>query len=151
MKDKINFFEEKELGNTKATITQNQEGGFYTVHIKDGEENILLKQYKTLLGARKCVNNYITTPSAKKESDVIFKPIGQQIRELRLERGWSQAKLATESGLKEPVSIYHYERGTYKPSPETAVRIARALGCVYYELLHPTEDFYKAKEEEQEG
>lgn len=74
MKDKINFFEEKELGNTKATITQAQEGGFYTVHIKDGEENILLKQYKTLLGARKCVNNYITTPSAKKESDVIFKP-----------------------------------------------------------------------------
>ena len=51
--------------------------------------------------------------------------IGRRIREARTARGWTQAKLAEESGI-EPSNISHIERAATKLSLPTMVNTGRA-------------------------
>ena len=52
--------------------------------------------------------------------------IGSNIKQFRIKRGWTQAKLAEESGI-EPSNISHIERAATKLSFPTIVSIANAL------------------------
>ena len=53
--------------------------------------------------------------------------IGNRIKEIRTTKGWTQTKLAEESGV-EPSNISHIERAATKLSLPTLVNIANALG-----------------------
>lgn len=59
--------------------------------------------------------------------------IGYRIKELRVAKGWTQAKLAEESGI-EPSNISHIERAATKLSLPTLVNIANALGATLDEI-----------------
>lgn len=59
-----------------------------------------------------------------------------RIRFLRLERGWSQERLAEESGLSRD-AISRIERGDRQPSLETLQRIADALEVSLSSLVDP--------------
>lgn len=52
---------------------------------------------------------------------------GQQVRELRAERGWSQAELAEAAGTSEEW-VRRIERGARSPSFDTVEAISSALG-----------------------
>ena len=49
------------------------------------------------------------------------------VRELRIERGWTQAELAEKLGVSRN-SINAIETGRYEPSLTLAMRIARVFG-----------------------
>ena len=55
--------------------------------------------------------------------------IGKAIRDIRLSRGYSQEKLAEETGLAQNV-ISRIERDMHKPSDDTLERLANALSVV---------------------
>lgn len=61
--------------------------------------------------------------------------IGRRIREVRKERGWTQAQLAEKSGI-EPSNISHIERAATKLSLPTMVNIANALEVTLDELAY---------------
>ena len=61
--------------------------------------------------------------------------IGNRIKELRTEKGWTQAKLAEKSGV-EPSNISHIERAATKLSLPTLVNIANALGVTLDEIAY---------------
>ena len=61
--------------------------------------------------------------------------IGKRIKELRKQRGLTQAKLAEESGV-EPSNISHIERAATKLSLPTMVNIANALGVTLDEIAY---------------
>ncbi len=61
--------------------------------------------------------------------------IGNRIKELRTEKGWTQAKLAEKSGV-EPSNISHIERAATKLSLPTMVSIANALGVTLDEIAY---------------
>lgn len=63
--------------------------------------------------------------------------IGKRIKEIRTAKGWTQAKLAEESGI-EPSNISHIERAATKLSLPTMVNIANALGVSLDELAYGT-------------
>ena len=54
-------------------------------------------------------------------------PLGARLQSLRLEKGWTVAKLAVEAGVSETV-IHHIERGRNEPSLFSAICLADALG-----------------------
>ena len=56
-----------------------------------------------------------------------MKNIAKIIADLRMQKGWSQTELATESGVSREI-IGKYERGEAVPSIEFAKRIADAFG-----------------------
>jgi transcriptional regulator with XRE-family HTH domain len=56
------------------------------------------------------------------------KVLAARLRDLRQKRGISTPKLAAAAGFNSPQAYAHYERGTYKPRPDTVVRLAEALG-----------------------
>lgn len=60
--------------------------------------------------------------------------VGQRIRELREEKGWSQEKLAEQADL-DRTYIGRIERGEKNIGLENLVKIARALGVRARELL----------------
>jgi transcriptional regulator with XRE-family HTH domain len=60
--------------------------------------------------------------------------VGQEIRRLREERGWSQAKLGVLSGTG-PSGISQIETGRRNPSAATLQRIAEALGVGIADLF----------------
>ncbi|MBE6648758.1 MAG: helix-turn-helix transcriptional regulator [Ruminococcaceae bacterium] len=60
--------------------------------------------------------------------------IGKRIKELRVAKGWTQAKLAEESGI-EPSNISHIERAATKLSLPTLINIANALGVTIDEIV----------------
>lgn len=60
--------------------------------------------------------------------------IGARIRQLRTEKGLTQAKLA-ELSEQEPSNVSHIERGATKLSLGTLVSIANVLGCSVDDLL----------------
>src|SRR5215203_4028202 len=62
--------------------------------------------------------------------------IGERIRELRGERGWSQREVARRAGLA-PNSVALVERGERTPSATTVEKIAHALGVDPGELFKP--------------
>lgn len=61
--------------------------------------------------------------------------IGNRIKEIRTAKGWTQAKLAEESGV-EPSNISHIERAATKLSLPTMVNIANALEVTLDELAY---------------
>ena len=61
--------------------------------------------------------------------------IGKRIRQIRMERGWTQAALAEKSGV-EPSNISHIERAATKLSLPTLIRIANALEVSLDELVY---------------
>lgn len=61
--------------------------------------------------------------------------IGNRIKELRITKEWTQAKLAEESGV-EPSNISHIERAATKLSLPTLVNIANALDVTLDELAY---------------
>jgi transcriptional regulator with XRE-family HTH domain len=61
--------------------------------------------------------------------------IGNRIKEIRTAKGWTQAKLAEESGV-EPSNISHIERAATKLSLPTLVNIANALGVTLDEIAY---------------
>jgi transcriptional regulator with XRE-family HTH domain len=61
-----------------------------------------------------------------------------QLRELRIERGWSIRKLAEKAGVA-PSTIYEIERGARRAHERTAQKLAKALGVERADLLFPAE------------
>jgi len=52
--------------------------------------------------------------------------IGERIKELRYEKGWTRRKLAELSGFTE-TSVFSWERGAYKPSERAIRALEKAL------------------------
>lgn len=85
-----------------------------------------------------------STPPGEDTSDLgrnaaPSEPIGARVRELRLARGWSQQRLADETGLCKD-AISRIERGSRKPRLETLNQIAEAIGFPLTKLV----DFQEA-------
>jgi transcriptional regulator with XRE-family HTH domain len=53
-------------------------------------------------------------------------PLGERIRQLRRERGWSQGDLATRLG-GDPGQVSRYETGKISPSVDVVVKLAEAF------------------------
>ena len=60
-----------------------------------------------------------------------------RIRELRTERGWSQAQLASELGVSRQ-TVNALETGKYDPSLPLAFKVSHLLGLPLEELFDPT-------------
>lgn len=67
--------------------------------------------------------------------DINYIAIGKRIRQLRIERGWSQAMLAEKSGV-EPSNISHIERAATKLSLPTLVNISNAFEVTLDEIVY---------------
>ena len=67
--------------------------------------------------------------------NIDYVSIGKRIKELRTEKGWTQANLAEKSGV-EPSNISHIERAATKLSLPTMVNIANALGVTLDEIAY---------------
>ena len=61
--------------------------------------------------------------------------IGRRIKEFRVARNWTRAKLAEESGT-EPSNISHIERAATKVSLPTLIRISNALEVSLDEIVY---------------
>jgi transcriptional regulator with XRE-family HTH domain len=59
--------------------------------------------------------------------------IGRAVRARRLELDWSQSELARRSGTHRLI-VGRVERGLHKPSLDTLIRYAQALGCSVSDL-----------------
>lgn len=69
-----------------------------------------------------------------KQVRIAQRRVGKRIRELRLERGWSQEFLAAESGLNMNY-LGGIERGERNPSLKNLARIADALSVTIPDLV----------------
>lgn len=67
--------------------------------------------------------------------EIDYISIGKRIKELRIEKGWTQAILAEKSDV-EPSNISHIERAATKLSLPTLVNIANALGVTLDEIAY---------------
>lgn len=67
--------------------------------------------------------------------EIDYISIGNRIKEIRIKHGWTQAKLAEESGI-EPSNISHIERAATKLSFPTLVSIANALQVSLDEIAY---------------
>ncbi len=56
------------------------------------------------------------------------------VRELRLQKGWSQTDLAAKTGVSRQ-SIHAIETGKYVPTTVLALKLARVLDCVVEALF----------------
>jgi transcriptional regulator with XRE-family HTH domain len=61
-------------------------------------------------------------------------PLGERLKQLRRERGWSQADLAAKVGA-DAGQISRYENGRMTPSAEAVVKLAEALDIATDYLL----------------
>ncbi len=68
------------------------------------------------------------------DRDEIALPLGERLKQLRQEHGWSQADLAAKIGT-DPGQISRYENGKMTPSPEAVVRLAEILDVTTDYLL----------------
>lgn len=69
-----------------------------------------------------------------KQVRIAQRRVGKRIRELRLERGWSQEFLAAEAGLNMNY-LGGIERGERNPSLKNLARIADALSVTVPDLV----------------
>lgn len=67
--------------------------------------------------------------------EIDYVSIGNRIRDLRIAKGITQAKLAEDSGI-EPSNISHIERAATKLSLPTLVNIANALNVTLDEIVY---------------
>lgn len=80
----------------------------------------------------------IVPDRAAKESDMDYKALGRRIRQYRTARNMRQHELAKKAGIS--LSFYgHIERGTRKPSLETMLSLAVALGAPMDALVRGVE------------
>jgi len=63
-----------------------------------------------------------------------LKKLGQNVRNIRLGRGWTQEKLAEAADIH-PVYISYIEQGTRNPSITKILQIAWALECEATEIF----------------
>ena len=75
-----------------------------------------------------------STSSQSVESKAIIKSMGQKIRRLRLERGWSQTKMAKVAGMYHN-HIGEIERAEVDASCSSLDKIAKAFGTSVAELF----------------
>ena len=61
-----------------------------------------------------------------------------QLKELRAERGWSQAELAERLGVSRQ-TVNAIETGKYDPSLPLAFKLAQAFGLKIEEIFEPEE------------
>lgn len=54
----------------------------------------------------------------------------------RMQRGWSQARLAEELGVSRQ-TVISIERGRFDPSLPLAFRIAATFDCAIEDVFHP--------------
>lgn len=88
------------------------------------------------------------TPVAPDQGEATM-PIGEQIKTLRKERGWSQADLATKIA-GDPGQISRYENGKITPSVEAIVKLAELFDVSIDHLLlddAPRRPFRQADDE----
>ena len=64
--------------------------------------------------------------------------LGDRIRRLRLERGWTQTQLAEKAGCTKRAIIYYEKDGKYPPAP-TLAAMAGAFGMNLESLMAPEE------------
>jgi transcriptional regulator with XRE-family HTH domain len=57
----------------------------------------------------------------------LFVPIGERLKALRQERGWSQEELANKISAAGAHQISRYENGKITPATETVVRLAEVF------------------------
>ena len=62
--------------------------------------------------------------------------VGERVRAARLEKGWSQARLAKASG-RTKLTILRLERGRSEPQLATLEAVAAALGMTLADLTAP--------------
>lgn len=67
--------------------------------------------------------------------EINYVSIGNRIREIRLQKRWTQALLAERAGV-EPSNISHIERAATKVSLPTLVAIANALEVTLDDLVY---------------
>lgn len=67
--------------------------------------------------------------------EINYQLLGARIRELRVSKKWTQAKLAEKSEI-EPSNMSHIERAATKVSLPTLIRIANALEVTLDELVY---------------
>ncbi len=60
--------------------------------------------------------------------------VGREVRRLREERGWNQAKLAVEAGMA-PSAVNQIENGKRSPSANSLTKLAKALGVEVRDLF----------------
>lgn len=60
--------------------------------------------------------------------------IAQKIKELRLEKGFTQKMLAEKVGCSQPM-IAMWEKGEYEPTASAIVKLSEALNCTTDYLL----------------
>lgn len=67
-----------------------------------------------------------------------MKSIQQQVKEIRLHKGWSQERLALEAGMVQE-AISRFESGYKGANMDTLISIAAALGkqIIFTELAEP--------------
>ena len=59
---------------------------------------------------------------------------GQKIKQIRLEKGFSQEQVAKEMGYPTNTYVSDVERGRFVPQPDKLEKLARALGMTYEEI-----------------
>jgi transcriptional regulator with XRE-family HTH domain len=64
--------------------------------------------------------------------------LGDRIKRLRLERGWTQVQLAEQAGCSKRAIIYYEKDGTCPPAPVLAA-MAKAFGIDLEKLVGPVE------------
>ena len=68
------------------------------------------------------------------DSEALYRMVGKQVRQLRLQRKLTQEQLAERAGISTSF-LGHIERGSRKLSLETFYRLIRALDCSANALL----------------
>ena len=64
--------------------------------------------------------------AVSKRPEVVVRALGKRIRQLRTEKGWSQERLAEESGMHRTY-MWGIEQGMRNPSVRHLIRLADAL------------------------
>lgn len=65
--------------------------------------------------------------------------IGKRLKQLRLDKGWSQAKIAALFGVDSPATISHYESGLRSITVETLTTYANIFDMTVQELIAPVD------------
>jgi len=76
----------------------------------------------------------MTEPQAEWTAMAADRVPSGRLRQLRTARGWSQARLAEESGI-DVATISRYENDDANPTIDTLDRLARSLGCDLSDLV----------------
>jgi len=82
---------------------------------------------------------WIYLEAATKDGIALFRLIGDNVRALRLARGWTQWGLAERSGFSEQF-VFCLESGRRDPTIVGLCKLAEALGVTPADLLRTTTD-----------